>query len=190
MKTVKTIWKAINWMLAMFIMGVSSLRSQDFEFRKDDVSLHIYPYVFQESTGDNQFILYDGKLVPVRSFSKDSEQQSLKAFQALKSNILYPNSGGTKIFLFGKYDPESAGFFLKAWFIQAPFESHDIIDEKSLPHEFSIIRRDRLLQSDFKIEIPNLDSFVHTPESINSILRKQVSGVGPDSPGSVPTNKH
>jgi len=70
-----------------------------------------YGYVFQESTGQNQYILMEGRRVPVKTFVADaSNQVGLKSLQALKASVLYPNNDGDRVFVRGEYDQQSQTF--------------------------------------------------------------------------------
>jgi hypothetical protein len=67
-----------------------------------------YGYVFEETTGDNRFILMEGRRVPIKNFVVDASNQiALKSLTALKWNVLYTNSDGDRIFLRGEYDPQT-----------------------------------------------------------------------------------
>jgi len=85
--------------------------------------LNEYGYVFQESTAQNQYLIMDGRRVPIKNLVADgSNRVALKSLQALKWNVLYPNAQGDKIFLPGDYDDQSHSFRLSHWYIKVPFE--------------------------------------------------------------------
>lgn len=126
----------------------------------------LYPFVFKESTGDSQFVLADSRLVPVRSFSRSSNDDAVAALRALRANILYPNGDGTKIFLRGSYDGESV-FTLKSWFIVSPFVSSEIVDEAALPHRFRMVKRLHLIPTDFSIGGVDIGRFVRSVSEID-----------------------
>ncbi len=110
-----------------------------------------YGYVFQESTGENQYIMMEGRKVPVKSFVADSPNQlALKSLQALRSNVLYTNAQGDKIFLRGEYDPQSQSFRLSHWYIKVPFEALAIEDETKVPQNSQKVTRQSLERTDFE----------------------------------------
>lgn len=116
-----------------------------------DKNVSEYGYVFQESTGDNRFILMDGRKVTVKNFvAEASNQVALQSLQALKWNVLYPNDDGDKIFLRGEYDHQSQSFRLVHWYIKAPFETLVIADETHLPFNMQKVTRQFLERSDFE----------------------------------------
>ena len=117
-----------------------------------DKKLNEYGYVFQESTGQNQYIIMDGRKVPIKDFVSDaSDQLALKSLQALSSNVLYPNAQGDKIFLRGEYDHQSNSFRLSHWYIKIPFEALVIEDETHIPHNMHKVTRQSLERTDFEI---------------------------------------
>lgn len=110
-----------------------------------------YGYVFEESTGDNRFILMEGRKVPVNTFVADpSMQMALKSLEGLRWNVLYPNSRGDKIFLRGEYDPQSKSFRLSHWYIKVPFEAVVVEDETVVPHNVRKVTRQSLERTDFE----------------------------------------
>ena len=119
----------------------------------DDKKLNDYGYVFHESTGPNQYIIMEGRQVPIKGLVSDaSDQLALKSLQALKWNVLYPNGDGDKIFVRGEYDPQSQSFRLTHWYIKTPFESLAIEDETDVPHNVHKVTRDSLERTDFEIK--------------------------------------
>lgn len=126
----------------------------------------LYPFVFKESTADTQFVLADSQLLPVRSFSADSNAKAVAALTALKANILYPNADGTKIFLTGSHDGKSV-FTLKGWFIVSPFLSSELVDEAVLPHRFRLVKRLHLIATDFSIGGVDPGGFVRSLSQID-----------------------
>jgi hypothetical protein len=116
-----------------------------------DKKLNEYGYVFQESTGQNQYIIMDGRKVPIKDFVSDaSHQLALKSLQALRLNVLYPNAQGDKIFLRGEYDHQSNSFRLSHWYIKIPFEALVIDDETHVPHNVHKVTRQSLERTDFE----------------------------------------
>jgi hypothetical protein len=110
-----------------------------------------YGYVFHESTGQNRYILMEGRRVPIKNFVSDaSNQLALKSLQALKGNVLYSNAGGDKIFLRGEYDQQSQSFRLSRWYIKVPFEALVIDDETQVPHNPRKVTRQSLERTDFE----------------------------------------
>lgn len=108
-----------------------------------------YGYVFQESTGQNQYILINGQKAPVK-FSDASDQVALKSLQALKPSILYENSDGQRIFVSGEYDNQSQLLRLSHWYIKVPFEEIVVDDEERIPHTVHRITRQSLERTDFE----------------------------------------
>jgi hypothetical protein len=52
--------------------------------------LNEYGYVFQESTAQNQYLIMDGRRVPIKNLVADgSNRVALKSLQALKWTVLY-----------------------------------------------------------------------------------------------------
>lgn len=108
-----------------------------------------YGYVFQESTGQNQYILLDGRKVPVK-FNNASNQIALQSLYALKTGILYENSEGDRIFVVGEYDDQSQSFRLNHWYIRVPFGEMVIDDETRIPHTGHKVTRQSLERTDFE----------------------------------------
>jgi hypothetical protein len=116
-----------------------------------DKKLNRYGYRFYESTGQNQYIILDGREVPIKNFVADaSNQVALKSLQALKWNVLYPNDDGDKIFLHGEYDHQSQSFRLSHWYIKIPFEALVIEDETHIPQIVHKVTRQSLERTDFE----------------------------------------
>ena len=116
-----------------------------------DKKLIVYGYLFEESTGDNRFILMEGRKVSVNTFVADpSMQMALKSLEGLKWNVLFPNSRGDKIFLRGEYDPQSHSFRLSHWYIKVPFEAVVLEDETNVPHNMQKVTRQSLERTDFE----------------------------------------
>ena len=109
-----------------------------------------YGYVFQESTGQNQYILIDGRKAPIKFNSNASNQIALKSLYALKAGILYENSEGDQIFVTGEYDNQSQLFRLSHWYIKVPFEEIVIDDETRIPHTGHKVARKFLERTDFE----------------------------------------
>jgi hypothetical protein len=76
-----------------------------------------YGYFFQESTGQNQYILVDSQKVPI-TFSDRSNKIALQSLRALKASIVYGNSGGENMFVVGEYDAASHSFLLDHWYLK------------------------------------------------------------------------
>ena len=123
-------------------------------------SVKLYPFIFAETTGSNKSILIDKKIRSVQNFSAQSTPSALKSLQALKSNILYENGGGNKIFIRGVYNDSDGAFILKSWFIIAPFFSRELISEEKLPHEYKLVKREGLRAEDFGVNVGELSKFV------------------------------
>jgi hypothetical protein len=107
--------------------------------------------VFQESTGENQYIIVQDKKVPITFVSDDSNPIALKSLQALKAETLYANAGGDRIFVRGEYDPQSKSFRLSHWSIKVPFEKLVIEDETQIPHTVHKVTSQSLERTDFKV---------------------------------------
>lgn len=108
-----------------------------------------YGYVFHESTGQSQYIIMDGREVPVK-FDDASNQIALKSFYALKPGIVYQNNEGDRIFVLGDYDRQSQSFRLSHWYIKVPFEEVVIEDETHIPHNVHKVTRQSLERTDFE----------------------------------------
>ena len=110
-----------------------------------------YGYVFQESTGHSQFILIEGRKVPIKIiFAEAPNQMALKSLRALKAGILYDNSGGERIFVRGEYDDQSQAFRLTHWYLKVPFDEWVVEDEKYVPHKMHKVTRQSLERTDFE----------------------------------------
>ena len=109
-----------------------------------------YGYVFHESTGENQYLLREGRRVAIKHFADTSDQKALKSLQALKWNILYLNAGGDRIFVIGEYDDQSQSFQLKHWYIKVPFQKLVIEDETHVPHKTHTVTAQSLERTDFE----------------------------------------
>jgi hypothetical protein len=121
--------------------------------KAQDSNIQIFPFVFSESTGDNQFVLSNGALRPIKLFEPESNKKALIALNSLKANIIYPNGVGNKIYVLGLYNELTASFNLRSWFIITPFVSQDLIDEKEIPQNFKLTNRKKLLKTDFLIPV-------------------------------------
>ena len=108
-----------------------------------------YGYIFQESTGTNEFILINGQRSPVK-FSNTSDQTAVKTLHALRAGILYENSKGNQIFVVGDYDSQSQNFRLSHWYIKIPYEELVVEDETQLPHKSHTVVRQSLERTDFE----------------------------------------
>jgi hypothetical protein len=122
--------------------GVQRWNSQE---RK---ALQEYGYVFQETTGTNQYILINGQRNPM-TFSETSNETAVKSLQSLKPGIVYENSKGDQIFVSGEYDDRSRTFRLSRWYIKIPFEESVIENETAVPHRVHKVVRHSLERADF-----------------------------------------
>lgn len=109
-----------------------------------------YGYVFQESTGENQYIIMDGRKVPITLIANPSNPVAFKSLRALKWNLLYPNDNGDRIFVRGEYDNQSHSFRLSHWYIKVPFKARVIDDETKLPFTMHEVTRQSLERTDFE----------------------------------------
>ena len=109
-----------------------------------------YGYVFQESTGQNQYIVIQDKKVPITFVVDDSNPNALKSLRALKPGVLYANAAGDRIFVSGKYDPQSQSFRLSHWYIKVPFERLIVEDETQIPHNVHKVQSQSLERTDFE----------------------------------------
>lgn len=110
-----------------------------------------YGYVFQESTGQNQYILVDSQKLPI-TFNERSNKMALQSLRALKASVLYGNSGGENIFVVGEYDVTSHSFLLDHWYIKVPFVENAVEDETHVPHVIHKVSRPSLERTDFERE--------------------------------------
>jgi hypothetical protein len=128
-----------------------------------NVQLQTYGYVFHESTGITNHIGQNGKEIPVK-FSSKSNSQNIAALKSLKWNILYPNSGGNKIYVIGvlghreKMTPSGPNlsnpekyrdFALADWYITVPFIEIRLQNESIVPHQAENVTRYILNTYDF-----------------------------------------
>ena len=110
-----------------------------------------YGYVFHESTLQNQYIVVEGRKVPVKIiFAEAPNQIALKSLRALKAGILYDNSGGDRIFVRGEYDDQSQSFRLTHWYLKVPFGEWVVEDESHVPHRMYKVIRQSLERTDFE----------------------------------------
>jgi hypothetical protein len=109
-----------------------------------------YGYVFQESTGENQYLVLESRRVPIKRFAATSDQKALKSLHALKWNILYLNAGGDRIFVIGEYDNQSQSFRLEHWYIKVPFQKLVIEDETHVPQKTHTVTVQSLERTDFE----------------------------------------
>jgi hypothetical protein len=136
----KNLWR-LHLLLALFLTLFAGCESNK--------KVNEYGYVFQESTGQNQYILINGQKAPVK-FSDASDQIALKSLYALKPSILYANSDGQRIFGVGEYDNQSQSLRLSHWYIKVPFEEIVVEDEERIPHTVHKITRQSLERTDFE----------------------------------------
>ena len=132
--------------LAMLLLSAVVFSSCSRSYKETE-----YGYVFQESTGQNRYIIMDGRKVPVKDFVSDaSNQLALKSLEALKWNVLYTNGGGDRIFVRGEYHQQSQLFRLSHWYIIVPFEAVVIDEETQVPHNPRKVTRQSLERTDFE----------------------------------------
>jgi hypothetical protein len=108
-----------------------------------------YGYIFQESTGQDQYILVDSQKLPI-TFNERSNKMALESLRALKASVLYGNSEGDNMFLIGEYDVTSHSFLLDHWYIKVPFVEYAVEDETYVPHVVHKVSRSSLERTDFK----------------------------------------
>ena len=111
-----------------------------------------YGYVFNENTGQNQYILVDSKKLPITFDEKLSDKMALGSLYALSARVLYPNSEGDKIILLGDYDARTQLFRLEHWYLRVPFIEITLEDTLQMPEDIKQIRRFSLERTDFKQE--------------------------------------
>jgi hypothetical protein len=104
----------------------------------------------QKSTGENQYLLNEGRRVTLKHFADTSDQKALKSLQALSWNFLYLNSSGDRIFVIGEYDDQSQSFRLTHWYIKVPFEKLVIEDETHVPQKTHTVTAQSLERTDFE----------------------------------------
>ena len=108
-----------------------------------------YGYIFQESTGQNQYILADSQKLPI-AFNERSNKMALQSLRALKASVLYGSSGGENMFVVGEYDVTSHSFLLDHWYIRVPFVEYVPDDETYLPGPVHKVNRPSLERTDFE----------------------------------------
>lgn len=106
-------------------------------------------YVFLEQTGDNEFILDNGRLVGF-GFDERSSDSALISLRALKAEILYNTKDKNIIRIYGKWRRKDRLFTLDNWTLESPFISTETIDESQVPHEVVEVSRLTLERTDFK----------------------------------------
>ena len=109
-----------------------------------------YGYVFNESTGQNEYILVDRNEVPLHFDERNSNRLAYESLRSLRARVLYPNSRGDKIFLVGDYDVQSQLFVLKHWHIRTPFTEITLEDRIQMADEIRTIHRTSLERTDFE----------------------------------------
>lgn len=153
-----------------------------------------YRYVHMETTGLTQGIFVPGSVRPKElpegfpdvkvEFSTDSDPDAVRAFHALRGEVLMPNSGGDRkhdgIVIVGVLysdvrmtpdDPRMAtsepyqAFRLVRWYLGAPFPRWMITAEDEERHadgwEPTVAYRDRLTPEDFEVPVAgDLSRFV------------------------------
>lgn len=116
-----------------------------------------YEYYFHESTGDNQFVLLNGREVKIQ-FNRDrSDTARLRDLGNLKWTVLYPNSRG-QIKLYGLFSPATGDFILKDWKLSAPFKALLVKNEDELPLIADTIVKNVLDGDDFEKPADTSDS--------------------------------
>jgi len=108
-----------------------------------------YGYIFEETTGQNQYILVDSQRLPI-TFNDKSNKMALQSLGALKPSVLYGNSDGENMFVVGEYDGTSHSFLLDHWYIKVPFVEYAVEDEAYVPHVIHKVSRPSLERTDFE----------------------------------------
>jgi hypothetical protein len=108
-----------------------------------------YGYIFQETTGQNQYIVVDSQRLPIR-FADTSNKMALQSLRALKPSVLYGNCDGKNMFVVGEYDSASHSFSLDHWYLKVPFVEFAVEDETQVPHKVNKVNRTSLERSDFE----------------------------------------
>jgi hypothetical protein len=106
-----------------------------------------YGYVFQESTGQNQYILVNSQKEPI-TFSERSNKMALQSLRALTPSVLYGNCDGKNMFVVGEYDVTSHSFLLDHWYIKVPFVE-SVPDETYIPGPVRKVNRPSLEKNRF-----------------------------------------
>lgn len=109
-----------------------------------------YGYVFNESTGQNEYLVVDRKEVPLHFDQRNSNKLAYDSLRSLRARVLYPNSRGNKIFLVGDYDVQSQLFVLGHWHIRTPFTEITLEDRIQMADEIRTIHRTSLERTDFE----------------------------------------
>lgn len=131
------------------------------------VTLQAYPYYFYESTGPNNFIMRDGTEHNFTFDREDSDPDALEALDALKWNVVYPNSKG-KITLIGTHHPDQGTFSLQHWTLATPFDKY--VGDNPLAEPVFLTTRVALVPDDFDQVIK------HDPRIYHEHLREGGSG--------------
>jgi hypothetical protein len=108
-----------------------------------------YGYIFEETTGENQYILVDSQKLPM-TFNQKSNKMALQSLLALKPIVLYGNCDGKNMFVVGEYDVTSLSFILDHWYIKVPFVESVPADETYLPGPVHKVNRPSLERTDFE----------------------------------------
>jgi hypothetical protein len=108
-----------------------------------------YGYIFQESTGQNQYILVGRRRMPITFDKAGSDRIALHALMSLKPSILYGNSRGRSITLLGEYEAQTGVFTLRHWYLRTPFVEWAVKDESRVPHQVTKKVRRFLNREDF-----------------------------------------
>ena len=129
---------------------------------KDSSPVRTYGFVHWETTGITSGLVVNRKRIPIQ-FRADSDALTLRAFLALKWEVLAPNANGRSIILTGQLDREPKftpkcdqcatseeyrEFRLISWYITTPFKVARR-PENQLPFTYQISQRRELLRSDF-----------------------------------------
>ena len=102
--------------LAMLVFMLGCDRKDRADSKEADVS--DYSVNWYESTGDNLYIVANGKDVPV-TLDDSSSALAAQSWKALRYEILYPNSKGKIVFRGRLLDRRR--FLLQSWWITVPF---------------------------------------------------------------------
>jgi hypothetical protein len=147
----------------LILFGGTTLPSVAFPLAQDFFPVKTYGFVHWETTGVTSGIVINGKKIPIQ-FGADSDALALRAFLALKWQVLAPNANGRGIIVIGqlsrapRFTPkcdqcatseEFREFRLIDWYIRTPFKvAH--WDENRLPFTVHISRQRELRRTDFK----------------------------------------
>jgi hypothetical protein len=146
----------------LILFGGTTLRSVAFPVAQDYLPVKTYGFVHWETTGITSGIVVNRKQIPIQ-FGVDSDALALRAFFALKWEVLAPNAAGRSIMVIGqlgtapKFTPKCdhcaqseqyREFRLIDWYITTPFKvAH--WPENQLPFTVHINQQRELRRTDF-----------------------------------------